>query len=1096
MSSESDTLIYNLYIDVKAAVAQLNVLLNTEDSIVGKTKLLQIIIQQMADKLGISFREAASKVGVLTGSLTGLNQEATKLAVSSFAKIPKVADEATTAISKLGRMFSNVFFSMVAFQVIRFFLSITQKLGEVTKAAKDFYKSLVDVNMGLRAMQRGGIDVSMNEALKAISDITKLFPVISKPEMTEALDNIISKTAQMGVSWENVTTIMKIAAATYVKTGKSMESVSDALINAMVSSSGNMTKTVLEQTELQITAHMLEAKARELGIKNIEKGVAALTEEERATVALAVAWEQLSEKLPDIMASMDTVPAKIDAVSAAWTNVKTEVGLVFLEIEGKLAPYVLDFLNRVREILPLILKDIAFWITLNFALYSSILGIAHGMSHVIVALTSGKNVIHEFLVGWMESFSLIPNLLNDAIENATNIGDEIGKSFGKNIGDGIAGGIEESSPDAIAALADMQETIADMDRDLAIDRENVEIDLMRKLLDIETDYLRKLKELETDKADELTKANEDATEDRVDAEQEYRDNEIEAEEDYQTKLERLREGFLFDLEDALHARDARQVLRLIRQYNLNKKQTTQDYENEKRERARRFAQELADIEEQYKKKLSQIEEEYAKKQAKLEEQAEQDRVDAQLWLDRQMEDLDKAYADRLKKLKEEWANEYGVTTEGADKIYKEIGNYFGKDGLVTQLFSEPTIWETFKTKWDTFWATVKTGWDTFWTTVKTGWDTFWTTTLPTAWATFKTKWDTFWATVKTGWDTFWTTVKTDWDTFWTTTLPTIWTTFKTNWDTFWTTLGTAWTTFWYTTWETIKGYFSGAWQTITNYWSLLGGNFKAYVLDPLALKFYNAWETIKSYFSGAKVNVSSSWSLLPQWFYDNVSHPLEKKFEDAWTTIKGYFSSAWTTITTAWGGKEQGDFWTTYVTNPMAASFKGAINSIIGFFNKLITAVATAINFMIDGLNELRGALDLPLIPHVGGKEGIPQIPLLLAEGAVIQPNTPFTAILGEQKSGRNIEAPEALIRQIIQDEIGGVKTDTENVMEKLKGAMFLPFPLSNGNTSANIAPIFGGTTGGRIKLEVLLSPDLEARIVQQAANNIATTITRIQREK
>jgi hypothetical protein len=40
------------------------------------------------------------------------------------------------------------------------------------------------------------------------------------------------------------------------------------------------------------------------------------------------------------------------------------------------------------------------------------------------------------------------------------------------------------------------------------------------------------------------------------------------------------------------------------------------------------------------------------------------------------------------------------------------------------------------------------------------------------------------------------------------------------------------------------------------------------------------------------------------------------------------------------------------------------------------------------------------------------------------------------------------------------------------------------------------GGNNGKIKLEVLLSPDLEARIIQQAANNVAATITRIQREK
>ena len=46
----------------------------------------------------------------------------------------------------------------------------------------------------------------------------------------------------------------------------------------------------------------------------------------------------------------------------------------------------------------------------------------------------------------------------------------------------------------------------------------------------------------------------------------------------------------------------------------------------------------------------------------------------------------------------------------------------------------------------------------------------------------------------------------------------------------------------------------------------------------------------------------------------------------------------------------------------------------------------------------------------------IPQIPML-AKGAVIPPNAPFAAILGDQTRGNNIETPEALLRQIVREE-------------------------------------------------------------------------------
>ena len=61
--------------------------------------------------------------------------------------------------------------------------------------------------------------------------------------------------------------------------------------------------------------------------------------------------------------------------------------------------------------------------------------------------------------------------------------------------------------------------------------------------------------------------------------------------------------------------------------------------------------------------------------------------------------------------------------------------------------------------------------------------------------------------------------------------------------------------------------------------------------------------------------------------------------------------------------------------------------------------------------------------------------------------------------------------------------------------AVFLPLSKLKAPTARSSLTSNGGA-GGKIKLEVLLSPDLEARIIQQAANNVAATITRIQREK
>ncbi len=97
--------------------------------------------------------------------------------------------------------------------------------------------------------------------------------------------------------------------------------------------------------------------------------------------------------------------------------------------------------------------------------------------------------------------------------------------------------------------------------------------------------------------------------------------------------------------------------------------------------------------------------------------------------------------------------------------------------------------------------------------------------------------------------------------------------------------------------------------------------------------------------------------------------------------------------------------------------FKGVLNLTIDVINAAIQRVIGAINGLIQGaisiINKTPG-VDIKLNPI-----DVPKIPKL-ATGAVIPPNSEFLAILGDQRSGTNIETPERLLRQIMREELGG----------------------------------------------------------------------------
>ena len=128
--------------------------------------------------------------------------------------------------------------------------------------------------------------------------------------------------------------------------------------------------------------------------------------------------------------------------------------------------------------------------------------------------------------------------------------------------------------------------------------------------------------------------------------------------------------------------------------------------------------------------------------------------------------------------------------------------------------------------------------------------------------------------------------------------------------------------------------------------------------------------------------------------------------------IRGVFTGDWER---AWKGVQDifgGIF------DGLVAMAKAPLNLIIGLLNGVVGAV----NSMIGGLNQLR--FEAPdWVPVIGGKSWgvhIPTLPSLpyLAQGAVIPPNREFLAVLGDQRSGTNIEAPLSTIQQAVAAEL------------------------------------------------------------------------------
>ena len=244
-------------------------------------------------------------------------------------------------------------------------------------------------------------------------------------------------------------------------------------------------------------------------------------------------------------------------------------------------------------------------------------------------------------------------------------------------------------------------------------------------------------------------------------------------------------------------------------------------------------------------------------------------------------------------------------------------------------------------------------------------------------------------------------------------------------------------------WDEIKAAAIYAWEFIQLKWQEAGEWFNVNIIIPIQSFFTGLWEGIKGSFSAAWEWIKAVWNFAVTWIQGCVIIPIQNFFTGLWEGIKGSFSAAWEWIKAVWSFAVT---WINeYVIFPIRNFFTGLWDGIKNSFTKAfdfiksafknfvngsITMLENFINFFIKGINSLIGMLNkisFKAPDWLGGKtfginiKTIPNVSIpRLATGAVIPPNSEFLAVLGDQRKGRNLEAPESLIRQIVKEEGSG----------------------------------------------------------------------------
>jgi hypothetical protein len=233
---------------------------------------------------------------------------------------------------------------------------------------------------------------------------------------------------------------------------------------------------------------------------------------------------------------------------------------------------------------------------------------------------------------------------------------------------------------------DLGRKLADIDTSLSRNYQSAQIDYQRSLVDIDVQANRKIEE-----------ARKASAQNKIDIEKKYRDD-----------IKKLQNNLIFDLEEAVRGGDVIQIRQLQRQYQKDLTNLALGKQENLGTEGQSLEQKINDINAQREFDKQQRLIDYQQKKADLDRQAAQQRLDAQtryqqeltdlrLNLDQQRKDRQKAYNDQLKDMYTAFQNrlrlasealikEVGLNAQAASAIAGYMMQLYGQNGLFQQVY--------------------------------------------------------------------------------------------------------------------------------------------------------------------------------------------------------------------------------------------------------------------------------------------------------------------------------------------------------------------------------------------------------------------------
>lgn len=693
---------YDIKVDVENAIQQLKKIADTSETGAEAVKRLSMFLAKMSKETKIPLEQ-------LRRTLEGINKEISKKTGAGLFSDFSIGDkgifnavkgynEAAVASNRFATTQSGVVTSVNkssaameqadkkargfghGIDVIRTALGtllavgIFQFMNALQTVFTQFIHTLRETELALnnliateKRLSEEGIEITPKGLQEIIDKVQELIPILSKVDAEELVSRIATNLAPaLKLTADQIEKIAVITGALYVKNkalGYSYDEVEKAVNDAFLT--GKVSQG-LNKFGVKINDQIVKEEALRLGLVKTSKEFDNLTGEMEANVKtqamINILWGDAEENLKAMPEYMQTMDAQLERSRKAWSDIMSALASAgageFLATGlGVIADALEGWVSILETLKPVIVGVFSTWI-------AYIQTVGYVITHPLDSLAEVAEKFQQF-----KTEAIVRGMfeLKDAADTATQAQDDYNDAI-KDIDTTALEKAQDIFRDTANAVQDLADNLIDKLEDL-------NLEYQRKALDAETDYLRKVEDINRDYQRDLAKLK-----------NKHREEDEKDEAKYQLALWELRMRYLMDLEDALHARDARQVIRLQKQYNLDKEVLRRKHELENKERESGQAAELEELERRRQERLEDARLEYEQKLFDLNIAKQREAEDLQKWYMREFEDLKQAQERKLQELLAGWAKEQELTEANAAEVYAILQKYFGPGGMTDALY--------------------------------------------------------------------------------------------------------------------------------------------------------------------------------------------------------------------------------------------------------------------------------------------------------------------------------------------------------------------------------------------------------------------------